>query len=54
TGTVPFAPTGAWTTWTTTTLTVPLNAGTNTVRLDPTTTAGLPNIDHLDVTTAAG
>ncbi|MFI6511075.1 family 43 glycosylhydrolase [Streptosporangium sp. NPDC050855] len=53
-GTVAFASTGAWTTWATTTLTVPLNAGTNTVRLDPTTTAGLPNIDHLDVNTSAG
>ncbi|UWZ59696.1 carbohydrate-binding protein [Dactylosporangium aurantiacum] len=44
-----FASTGAWTTWTTTTVTVPVNAGSNTVRLDPTTANGLPNIDYLDV-----
>jgi hypothetical protein len=48
-GTVSFEPTGAWSTWTTKPLTVPLNAGSNTVRLDPTTTAGLANIDYLDV-----
>ncbi|MGP3937494.1 carbohydrate-binding protein [Nonomuraea sp. KM88] len=49
TQTVPFAATGAWTTWTTTTLTVPLNAGSNTIRLSPTTSNGLPNIDYIDV-----
>jgi Carbohydrate binding module (family 6) len=48
-GTVSFESTGAWTTWSTTTLSVPLNAGSNTIRLDPTTTTGLPNVDHLDV-----
>ncbi|MGS2648275.1 right-handed parallel beta-helix repeat-containing protein [Streptosporangium sp. G12] len=48
-GTVSFESTGAWTTWVTKTVTVPLNNGGNTVRLDPTTAAGLPNIDHLDV-----
>ena len=47
--TVSFEPTGAWTTWATKTLTVSLNAGSNTIRLDPTTTAGLPNVDHLDL-----
>jgi hypothetical protein len=46
-----FEGTGAWSTWTTKTLTVPLNAGSNTVRLSPTTSAGLPNLDHLDVDT---
>jgi hypothetical protein len=51
--TVSFESTGAWTTWTTKTLTVPLNAGSNTIRLDPTTADGLPNIDHLDVNPAA-
>jgi hypothetical protein len=30
-------------------LTVPLNTGSNTIRLEPTTAAGLPNIDYLDV-----
>ncbi|WP_150236779.1 carbohydrate-binding protein [Nocardiopsis quinghaiensis] len=44
-----FEGTGAWDTWTTKTLTVPLNPGGNTVRLDPTSGNGLPNLDHLDV-----
>jgi hypothetical protein len=48
-GTVSFESTGAWSTWVTKTVNVSLNAGTNTVRLDPTTAAGLPNIDYLDV-----
>ncbi|MFF3445248.1 carbohydrate-binding protein [Streptosporangium sp. NPDC002721] len=48
-GTVSFASTGAWTTWVTTTVTVPLNTGGNTIRLEPTTATGLPNLDHLDV-----
>ncbi|MBA4864436.1 carbohydrate-binding protein [Streptomyces sp. PSKA54] len=47
-----FEATGAWSTWTTKTLTVSLNAGSNTIRLDPTTSAGLPNIDYLDVETS--
>lgn len=42
-----FAPTGAWTSWATTTLTVAVNSGTNTIRLSPTTAMGLPNIDYL-------
>jgi pectate lyase len=46
-----FEGTGAWTSWVTKTLTVSLNAGSNTVRLNPSTSAGLPNIDHLDVDT---
>jgi hypothetical protein len=48
-GTVSFEPTGTWSTWTTKPLTVSLNAGSNSVRLDPTTTGGLANIDYLDV-----
>ena len=44
-----FAGTGAWTSWATTTMSVPVNAGSNTIRLNPTTAAGLPNIDYLDV-----
>jgi hypothetical protein len=47
--TVSFESTGAWTTWLTKNLSVSLNAGTNTIRLDPTTATGLPNVDHLDV-----
>ncbi|WP_170184962.1 carbohydrate-binding protein [Saccharothrix texasensis] len=49
-----FDGTGAWHTWTTKTLTVPLTAGRNTVQLAATTTGGLANIDYLDVTTAGG
>jgi pectate lyase len=45
---VAFEATGAWSTWTTKTLSVPVNAGSNTIRLNPTTSAGLPNVDHLD------
>jgi hypothetical protein len=49
--TVPFEVTGAWTTWVTRTLTVALNAGSNTIRLSPTDAAGLPNVDFLEVGT---
>jgi lysophospholipase L1-like esterase len=48
-----FDSTGAWTTWATTTLTASLNAGSNTIRLSPTTAAGLANVDYLDVETGA-
>lgn len=47
-----FASTGVWTGWTTRTFTVPVAAGSNTVRLNPTTAAGLPNVDHVELTTA--
>jgi endoglucanase len=47
-----FEGTGAWTTWVTKTLTATLNAGSNTIRFNPTTATGLPNIDHLEVTTS--
>jgi hypothetical protein len=46
---VSFEATGAWNTWVTKTLTVPLNAGTNTIQLNPTTASGLPNVDYIDV-----
>jgi len=46
---VSFESTGAWTTWSTKALSVSLNAGSNTIRLDPTTASGLANIDYLDV-----
>ncbi|GAA3024075.1 carbohydrate-binding protein [Streptosporangium longisporum] len=48
---VSFEGTGAWSTWVTKTLTVTLNAGSNTIRFTPTGSAGLPNIDHIDVET---
>ncbi|WP_367127918.1 carbohydrate-binding protein [Saccharothrix sp. HUAS TT1] len=47
---VPFEGTGAWSTWATRTLTVNVTAGSNTIRLSPTTSAGLPNVDYLDFT----
>ncbi|WP_327432202.1 carbohydrate-binding protein [Streptomyces sp. NBC_01236] len=43
-----FEGTGAWSTWTTKTFTVPVAAGSNTIRLNPTGSAGLPNVDYLD------
>ncbi|MDN0200502.1 carbohydrate-binding protein [Streptomyces sp. S.PNR 29] len=46
-----FEGTGAWSTWATKTLTVSLGSGSNTIRLNPTTSAGLANIDHLEVET---
>ncbi|MDI1460845.1 GDSL-type esterase/lipase family protein [Catellatospora sp. KI3] len=49
-----FDATGAWATWATATLTVPLNSGGNTIRLSPTTGDGLPNIDYLEVTAEGG
>jgi hypothetical protein len=48
---VPFDSTGAWNAWATRTLTVPVNAGNNTMRLAATTAGGLANIDYLDATT---
>ncbi|MEU7470475.1 carbohydrate-binding protein [Streptomyces sp. NPDC044984] len=47
-----FEATGGWTGWTTKTLTVPVRSGGNTVRLSPTSSAGLPNIDYIDVETS--
>jgi len=47
-----FESTAAWGTWATKTLTVPVKAGSNTIRLNPTTSAGLPNIDYLEVEVA--
>jgi hypothetical protein len=43
-----FEGTGAWNTWVTKTLTVSVNAGNNTIRLNPTAADGLPNVDYLD------
>jgi hypothetical protein len=47
----PFAGTGAWTTWSSLPLTVSVPAGNSTIRLNPTTAAGLANIDYVEVTT---
>ncbi|MFI7703139.1 pectate lyase [Nonomuraea sp. NPDC049480] len=43
-----FEGTGAWSTWVTKTLTISVNAGGNTIRLNPTSAGGLPNLDYLD------
>ncbi|MFE5484275.1 cellulase family glycosylhydrolase [Streptomyces sp. NPDC056527] len=48
-----FGGTGAWTSWTTTTVTANLRAGANTIRATATTANGGPNVDHLKVDTAA-
>ncbi|WP_158852576.1 CBM35 domain-containing protein [Saccharothrix deserti] len=53
-GTVSFESTGTWTAWATKSLTASLNAGSNTVRLEPTAADGLPNVDYLDVGVVAG
>jgi polygalacturonase len=44
-----FNGTGAWTTWATSTLTVPLDAGGNTITLTATTANGGPNLDYVEV-----
>jgi alpha-L-fucosidase len=45
-----FPGTANWDTWGDVTLTVPLNAGANTVRLTATTANGDPNLDYAEVT----
>ncbi|MFF3328169.1 carbohydrate-binding protein [Streptomyces sp. NPDC002888] len=45
---VSFESTGTWGAWTTKTLTVPVSSGSNTIRISPTASVGLPNIDYLD------
>ncbi|WP_159770360.1 carbohydrate-binding protein [Streptomyces sp. HM190] len=52
--TVSFEGTGTWSGWTTKTLSVPVVAGSNTVRLTPTSANGLPNVDRLDATVPDG
>ncbi|MFD0206687.1 MULTISPECIES: right-handed parallel beta-helix repeat-containing protein [Saccharothrix] len=47
---VSFEATGAWSTWTSKSLSVTVPAGTSTIRLSPTTSAGLPNVDYPDFT----
>ncbi|WP_290860860.1 carbohydrate-binding protein [Hamadaea sp.] len=51
--TVSFPGTGAWTTWVTKTVTVPVVAGSNTIKLAATTANGDANIDYLDFEVAA-
>jgi hypothetical protein len=49
-----FPPTANWDTWTVKTLTAPVHAGTNTVRITATTAGGNPNLDYLDSTVTGG
>ncbi|MFD4638741.1 cellulase family glycosylhydrolase [Lentzea sp. NPDC058436] len=49
-----FPGTGAWTTWTTKTITLTLNAGANTIRTVATSANGGPNLDRLDVDAQGG
>jgi hypothetical protein len=44
-----FPGTANWDTWGTVTLTVPLKAGANTIRVTATTTNGAPNLDYLEL-----
>ncbi|MFI5915058.1 glycosyl hydrolase 2 galactose-binding domain-containing protein [Dactylosporangium sp. NPDC051541] len=46
---VAFDPTADWDTWRDVTVTVPVTAGTNTIRATATTPNGGPNVDYLDV-----
>jgi chitinase len=50
---VSFPGTGAWTTWVTKTVSVPVAAGSNTIKLAATTLNGDANIDYLDFEVAA-
>ncbi|GAB4001158.1 hypothetical protein GCM10029992_35750 [Glycomyces albus] len=52
--TVALEPTGAWSTWSTATASVPLDAGANTIRLAAITGDGLPNVDYLDAEVTGG
>ncbi|HEX2144407.1 MAG TPA: carbohydrate-binding protein, partial [Glycomyces sp.] len=51
---VGFAVTGAWNAWSTRSVTVPVKAGANTVRLVATSSSGLANIDYLDFSIGGG
>lgn len=53
-GTVAFAPTGAWTSWRTVAVNVPLAAGSTGVRLTSSSASGGPNLDYLDVAEPSG
>ncbi len=45
-----FTATTNWNTWATKTLTVPVTAGANTVRMAATTANGCPNLDYIEIT----
>jgi hypothetical protein len=44
-----FPGTANWDTWADASLTVPLNAGNNTIRVTATSANGAPNLDYLDL-----
>jgi hypothetical protein len=44
-----FNATANWDTWQTATLTIPVNAGSNTIRATATTSNGGPNLDYIEV-----
>jgi len=46
---VAFGGTGNWSTWQNRTLTLPLDAGANTIRATATASAGGPNVDYLEI-----
>src|SRR5262249_14815145 len=48
-----FPSTTNWDTWQNKSFTVPVNAGTNTIRATSTTAAGGPNVDFLEIDVAA-
>ncbi|MEU9888524.1 cellulase family glycosylhydrolase [Sphaerisporangium sp. NPDC051011] len=49
-----FNGTGAWSTWASTTVSAPVNAGTNTIRATATNADGGPNLDYVDVEVTTG
>src|SRR5690554_1104233 len=49
-----FNGTGAWSSWSTQTISLPLNAGTNVIRAASTTANGGPNLDYLQLTGGTG
>ncbi|MCT9929022.1 glycosyl hydrolase family 8 [Planotetraspora sp. A-T 1434] len=48
-----FPVTANWDTWANSTITAPVNAGSNTLRLTATTAGGNPNLDYVDVDVVA-
>jgi hypothetical protein len=48
-GSINCEPTGDWTIWSSNTITVPMNAGVNTVRITANSANGGPNVDKMEV-----
>jgi hypothetical protein len=53
-GNVPFKATGSWKKWETVSITKPLKAGNNTVRVLANTSSGGPNLDKMDLNKEGG